>query len=266
MRRGKLIGVGVGPGDPDLLTVKAVGVLKRATVIAFFAASGRASRAREIAAPHLPPNVRELVAVMPMGADAAATGNAYAQLASGIVGELGQGNDVAFLCEGDPLLYGSFVHLLARLGTRFEIESVPGISSLSAAAAASLTPLASREQPLAIIPATAPPKRIEGLLERVDRVVLLKVGRHLPRVREALGRARMLDEAVLVENVGTADQRIRPLREIGDEPVPYFSLVLAGKPAAKAAQPAVQRPAGDSRPQQRPPRRPPPRGRERGRA
>jgi precorrin-2/cobalt-factor-2 C20-methyltransferase len=229
MRRGKLIGVGVGPGDPELLTVKAVRVINRAPVLAFIGASGRPSRAREIAAAHIAPGTRELVAVMPMGSDPAGTAHAYAQLATGIIGELGQGHDVVFLCEGDPLLYGSFAHLVERLGTRFECEAVPGITSAVAAASATLRPLALREQPLAIIPATMPPRRLEALLKDHERVVILKVGRHVAKVRQALGGARMLKSALLVENVTTADQRVRPLQAVGEEAAPYFSLVLASR-------------------------------------
>ena len=154
MRRGKLIGLGVGPGDPDLITLKAVRALQAAPAIAFIAAAGRASRAREIAAPNLRPGTRELIAVMPMTQDQEATGRAYTQLVTGIIGELGQGNDVVFLCEGDPLLYGSFAHLMHRLANRFEVEVIPGITSLSASAAAALTPLAMGDEPLAVVPAT----------------------------------------------------------------------------------------------------------------
>jgi len=228
MRRGKLIGVGVGPGDPDLLTVKAVRCLERVPVIAFIAAAGRPGRAREIAARHLKPATRELVAVMPMNADAEATARAYGQLATGIIGELGRGNDVAFLCEGDPLLYGSFAHLLERLGPRFACEAIPGITSLAAAAAACLRPLAVRDEPLAVVPATATSRRLETLLRDADRAVVLKLGRHVAKVRQALASARMLKGAVLIENVGYATQRIRPLEEAGEE-APYFSLVLAGR-------------------------------------
>ncbi len=229
MRRGKLIGVGVGPGDPELLTIKAVRVIGQAPVLAFIGASGRASRAREIAAAHIRPGARELVAVMPMGGDPAGTAHAYAQLATGIIGELGQGQDVVFLCEGDPLLYGSFAHLVERLGTRFECEAVPGITSASAAAAATMRALALREQALAIIPATVPPLRLETLLKDSERVVILKIGRHVAKVREALGAARMLKSALLIENVTTSGQRIRPLQEVSEETVPYFSLVLASR-------------------------------------
>jgi precorrin-2/cobalt-factor-2 C20-methyltransferase len=233
MRRGKLIGVGVGPGDPDLLTVKAVRVLEKAQVVAFIAAAGRGSRAREIAAQHIPSSARELVAVMPMSGDAEATMRAYAQLATGIVGELGRGVDVVYLCEGDPLLYGSFAHLVERLRARFECEAVPGITAMSAAAAACLQPLAVRDQPLVILPATGPQRRLEAQLKEAERAVILKVGRQLGRVRQALGAARMLRGAVLVENVSTGQQRIRRIEEVGDE-APYFSLILAGRDREQA--------------------------------
>jgi precorrin-2/cobalt-factor-2 C20-methyltransferase len=228
MRRGKLIGIGAGPGDPELMTVKGMRALEAATTIAFIAAAGRTSRAREIAAPYLRAGTRELIAVMPMGADAEATGRAYTQLITGVIGELGQGHDVIFLCEGDPLLYGSFAYLMQRLANRFECEVIAGITSLAAAAAASLTPLAIGDEAFAVLPATLPVKRLINALQPVDRAAILKVGRHLEKAREALGAARMLDGAVLVENVTMAQQRIRPLAGVSGE-APYFSLIIAGR-------------------------------------
>ena len=229
MRRGKLIGLGVGPGDPDLLTVKAARILGQAQAIAFIAASGRASRAREIAGPHVRAGARELIAVMPMTQDQEATGRAYGQLATGVVSELAQGHDVVFLCEGDPLLYGSFAHLMARLDSRFECEVVPGVTSITAAAAAAQQAIGLYDEPIAIIPATASAERIRAILEGVDRVVVMKVGRHLDKVKEALAGAGMSEGAVLVENVTLAGERIRPLSAVGEVQAPYFSLVIAGR-------------------------------------
>lgn len=229
MRRGKLIGLGVGPGDPELLTVKAARILEQAQAIAFIAAAGRTSRAREIAGRYVRSGARELIAVMPMSQDVEATGRAYSQLVTGIISELGQGQDVVFLCEGDPLLYGSFAHLMSRLGNRFECEVVPGVTSITAAAAAAQLPLGLYEEPIAIIPATTTPKRMAAILQQVDRVVVMKVGRHLEKVKEALAAARMADDAVLVENVTLDAQRIRPLRAVGETQAPYFSLVIAGR-------------------------------------
>lgn len=229
MRRGKLIGLGVGPGDPELLTVKAVRALEEAQAIAFIAAAGRTSRAREIAGPYVRPGTRELIAVMPMTQDSEATGRAYTQLVTGIVSELGQGHDVVFLCEGDPLLYGSFAHLMPRLGNRFECEVIPGITSISAAAAAAQAPLGIQDEPIALLPATLPARRLHDLLLRCDRAVVLKVGRHLDKVREALEHARMSEGAILVENATLPSQRVRPLAYVTEAQVPYFSLILAAR-------------------------------------
>ena len=232
MRRGKLIGLGVGPGDPELLTVRAANVLKKATAIAFIAAAGRTSRAREIAGMYVPPGTRELIAVMPMTQDPEATGRAYTQLVTGIISELGQGHDVIFLCEGDPLLYGSFAHLMPRLGNRFECEVVPGITSISASAAVAQVPLGLHDEPIAIIPATTHPRKLHGLLQHCDRVVIMKVGRHLEKVRDALMAAKMSEDAVLVENVTLQGQRVRPLSVVTEQQAPYFSLIIAGRKRA----------------------------------
>jgi precorrin-2/cobalt-factor-2 C20-methyltransferase len=229
MRRGKLIGLGVGPGDPELLTVKAVRALEQAQAIAFIAAAGRTSRAREIAGRYVRPGTRELIAVMPMTQDQDATGRAYSQLVTGIISELGQGNDVVFLCEGDPLLYGSFAHLMPRLGNRFECEVIPGITSISAAAAAAQVPLGIYEEPIALVPATIHPKRLAGILQQCDRVVVMKVGRHLDKIKEALAAARMSETAILVENATLQGQRVRPLSVVTEQQVPYFSLIIAGR-------------------------------------
>lgn len=229
MRRGKLIGLGVGPGDPELLTLKAVRALEQVQAIAFIAAAGRTSRAREIASAHIRAGTRELIAVMPMTQDPETTGRAYNQLVTGIVSELGQGHDVVFLCEGDPLLYGSFAHLMVRLGDRFACEVIPGITSISAAAAAARLPLGLYEEPIALVPATAPAERIAEILRHCDRVVVMKVGRHLEKVRAVLAEAGMSEDAVLIENATLPSQRVRPLAFAGEAPAPYFSLVLAGR-------------------------------------
>lgn len=229
MRRGKLIGLGVGPGDPELMTVKAARVLADVQVIAYIAAAGRASRARDIAGRHIRTGARELIAVMPMSQDTGATDRAYGQLVTGIVSELAAGHDVVFLCEGDPLLYGSFAHLLRRVASRFECEVIPGITSVSAAAAAALVPLGTYDEPIALLPATMEPKRLAQLLQASDRAVVMKVGRHLARVKEALAAAGMLEDAVLVENVTLPAQRILPLVDATEPQAPYFSLIIAGR-------------------------------------
>ncbi|MDW8125547.1 MAG: precorrin-2 C(20)-methyltransferase, partial [Geminicoccaceae bacterium] len=241
MRRGKLIGLGVGPGDPELLTVKAVRILETTQVVAFVATAGRTSRARETVAAHLKPGTRELVAVLPTPSDPAATARAYAQLATGIVGELGQGQDVVFLCEGDPLFNPSFAQLLERLAQRFECVAVPGIPPFSAAAAGALWPLVLRDQTLAIVSGTLPPRRLAEILRTVDRVVVLRIGRNLPKIREALAAARMAREALLVDSPGQPGRR---LEEAGEEPVGPLAIVLAARESpAPSERPARATPS-----------------------
>ncbi len=234
MRRGKLIGLGVGPGDPELLTVKAARLLQDAQVVAYIAAAGRTSRARDIASRYIRSGARQLIAVMPMNQDTDATAQAYSQLVTGIVSELGQGQDVVFLCEGDPLLYGSFAHLLPRVGNRFECEVVPGVTSVSASAAAALVPLGIYDEAMALLPATMEAARLVRALQQCDRAVVMKIGRHVDKVRAALVEAKMSDHAVLVENVTLQEQRIRPLSVVTEHQVPYFSLIIAGRKRAPA--------------------------------
>ena len=134
-----------------------------------------------------------------------------------------------FLCEGDPLLYGSFAHLLPRLGSRYECQVIPGITSISAAAAVAQLPLGLYDEPIALIPATVSRQRLAAILHQCDRVVVMKVGRHLAKVKEALAAAGMLDDAVLVENATMQGQRVRPLSVVLEEQAPYFSLIIGGR-------------------------------------
>jgi precorrin-2/cobalt-factor-2 C20-methyltransferase len=227
MRAGQLIGVGVGPGDPELVTLKAARTLERAAVVAFIGARGRPSRARQVAAGHIRPGTRELAFAMPMTGDEAETARIYDVMATAIAAELERGHDVCFLCEGDPLFYGSFAHLLERMQARYRCLAIPGVSSLHAASAATLRPVALRDAPLMVLPATLPVERLEALLAATPQVVVIKVGRHLAKVRAALGAQDMAEGAVLVENVGTAEERVRPLEQVEGDASPYFALVLA---------------------------------------
>ena len=136
---------------------------------------------------------------------------------------------MVFLCEGDPLLYGSFAHLVERLGTRFECEAVPGHHLGRRRRRRDAPAAGPARAAVGDHPGDVPPRRLEALLKDHERVVILKIGRHLAKVRQALGGARMLKSALLVENVTTAGQRIRPLQEVGEEAAPYFSLVLASR-------------------------------------
>lgn len=227
MRLGRLIAVGVGPGDPELLTLKAMRAIQRATVIAFVSGRGRASRARQVATPHLRPGVRELAFAVPGIGEALESPAILDVMATAISGELDRGHDVVFLCEGDPLFHGAFTQLLDRLQGRYPCSAIPGIPSLAAAASAALRPLASGDAPLAILPASMPEARLEQLARALGHVVILNVGRHVAKVRGILRAAGMLPGAVLVENAGLAEERVRDLEGSRDDIVGHVAMVIA---------------------------------------
>ena len=233
MIRGRLLGVGVGPGDPELLTLKAVRVLQESPVIAYVSAEGRPSAARRIAAQHITAGRRELNLALPMQPVPELAHAAYDEAASRIGAELEQGDDVAVLCEGDPFVYGSFTQLFDRLGERYPTEVVPGVMSFTAAAAAACTPLVSRTQSLVVLPATLPMDALAAHLARADAAAILKLGRHLCKVRELMAKMGMLHRAIYVEHASEARERVARLVDLTIDEAPYFSLILlpAGPPS-----------------------------------
>lgn len=228
MSTGRLFGIGVGPGDPDLITLKAVARLREVPVVAYVAANGQPSLARRIAAPHLPEGKREINVALPMHPRRELAEAAYDEGASRISTELEDGCDVGLLCEGDPLLYGSFIQMLFRLGHHYATEVIPGVSGVAAAAAAARLPLAWRDHTFAIVPATLPREALLARLDGEGGLALIKVGRHLEKVREALTERGLLERAIYVERASTADQRVLPLAEHEGDQAPYFALVLVG--------------------------------------
>lgn len=223
---GTLYGIGVGPGDPELLTAKAIRILKDAPVLAWPAPLEGIGMARTIAAPHVPVGKTEIAIRLGFRPERDDTDEAYGEAATEIAAHLEAGRDVAVLCEGDPLFFGSFIYLMARL-SRFPVEVVPGVSSIMAAASVLRTPLATLDDAVAIIPATRSEERIERMLEEADAAVIMKVGRHLPKVRRVLERLNLMSGARYVERVGLPDQRILSLADVGT--APYFSLILVHK-------------------------------------
>ncbi|MGH6912140.1 MAG: precorrin-2 C(20)-methyltransferase [Geminicoccales bacterium] len=225
MITGRLLGIGVGPGDPELLTLKALRYLQAAPVIAFVSALGQPSIARQIAAPHLLPGQREINIALPMHPSPELAEAAYEEGASRIGTELERGRDVAVLCEGDPLMYGSFAHLLSRL-VHYPTDIVPGIASITAAAAAARSPLVGRTDTLAVLPATLPKEALRARLDQTDAAAILKVGRHIEKVRQVLAGLHLLEQAIYVEHVSTPEERVMPLIDLTETTAPYFSLVL----------------------------------------
>lgn len=221
---GTLYGIGVGPGDSELLTLKAVRLIHSCPVLAWPAPLEGEGLARTIAAPHIAEGKSEIAIRLSFRPERDDTDAAYDAAAAAIAGHLTAGRDVAVLCEGDPLFFGSFIYLLTRLHPRFPVEVVPGISSPMAAAAVALRPLSTLEDGVAIIPATRPEAEIERLLAAAQSAVIMKVGRHLPKVRRVLDRLNLTANALVVERATQTAQRLTPLAELAE--APYFSLIL----------------------------------------
>jgi precorrin-2/cobalt-factor-2 C20-methyltransferase len=221
---GTLYGIGIGPGDPELLTLKAHRLLQNVPVLAWPAPLEGEGMARAIAAPSIPAGKIEIAIRLSFRPERDDTDAAYDAAAAAIAVHLDEGRDVAVLCEGDPLFFGSFIYVLARLGEAYPVQIVPGISSPMAAAAALRQPLTALDDTLAIIPATRPEADIERLLAVVDGAVIMKLGRHLPKIRRVLARLGLESNARVVERVGLPDQRLLPLAEA--DGLGYFSLII----------------------------------------
>ena len=232
-REGRLFGVGVGPGDPELLTLKATHAIRDADVIAYPSARHGRSVARRIAAPYLRPDHQELLLSFPVtteltahpGGYEAALSEFYDEAAAELAAHLDAGRDVAILCEGDPFFYGSYMYFHERLAPRYETTVIPAVTAFSAAAAAAGTPLVKRDDVFMALPGTLPADELTRRLESADAAVVMKLGRTFPKVRDAAGAAGVEERAVYVERASAPEERVAPLAEAGDE-VPYMSLVL----------------------------------------
>ena len=186
----------------------------------------RPSLARQIAAEHLAGSAKEIKVTLPMHPSSEIAQSAYDEGASRISAELELGKDTAMLCEGDPMFYGSFGHILERLQTQYPVEIIPGVSSVMAAAAASLRPLVFGAECFSVIPATLPEEKLAARLEAADAAVVMKLGRHLEKVRGVIDKLGYSERAIYVERVSSGSEKMMPLAELDHAETPYFSLIL----------------------------------------
>jgi precorrin-2/cobalt-factor-2 C20-methyltransferase len=221
-----LYGLGLGPGDPELVTLKAWRIISQAPVIAYLSANGGESTAREIAKPFIPEDAVELAIDMPMRTERAPGEAAYDAGAAAIRAHLDAGRDVAVLCEGDPFFYGSFMYLFARLAQDYETVVVPGVTSITASAARIARPLAARNEVLKVLPATLDADRLREELMTAESAAIIKVGRHFAKVRNILGGLDLAARSVIIEKATRAEERITPLADFAGETLPYFSTIL----------------------------------------
>ncbi|MFI6499618.1 precorrin-2 C(20)-methyltransferase [Nonomuraea typhae] len=236
---GRLYGVGLGPGDPELITVKAARLIGEADVIAYHAARHGRSIARSIAAPYLREGQIEELLLYPLttettdhpGGYQGALDDFYVACAARLAAHLDAGRTVVVLSEGDPLFYGSYMHMHKRLAHRYPTEVVPGVTSISGASAVLGRPLVERDETLTVLPGTLPGDVLAEKLRATDSAAVLKLGRTFEKVRDALAEAGRLDDAWYVERATMGAERVAPLKDVDPDGVPYFSLALLPSPA-----------------------------------
>ncbi len=231
---GRLIGVGTGPGDPELLTVKAVRAVEGADVIAYFAKQGRGGNGKAIVEHLFKPSIELLPLYYPVTTELdkgdplyqSRITEFYNTSADAVARHLEAGRTVAVLSEGDPLFYGSYMHLHVRLSQRYPTEVIPGISAMSGCWSLAGMPIVQGDDVLSVLPGTMGEQELTRRLADTEAAVIMKVGRNLPKIRRALEAAGRLKDALYVERGTMANAAMVKLAERGEGDAPYFSLVL----------------------------------------
>jgi precorrin-2/cobalt-factor-2 C20-methyltransferase len=240
--KGRLIGVGTGPGDPELLTLKAVRAIEGADVLAYFAKQGRRGNGRAIVDGLVPPATIELPLYYPVTTEIDKADDAYVdqitdfyeRSAEAVAAHLAAGLTVAVLSEGDPLFYGSYMHLHVRLAHRFPTDVIPGVTAMSGCWSQAGLPIVQGDDVLSVLPGTMAEADLRRKLSDTEAAVIMKVGRNLPKIRRALAEAGRINDAFYVERGTMANTSMQRLVDKTDDVAPYFSIVLVpgwkGKP------------------------------------
>jgi precorrin-2/cobalt-factor-2 C20-methyltransferase len=237
--KGRLLGLGVGPGDPELITLKALRLLQSAPVVGYFVAKAKANKGQGgnafgIIEQHLTEAQRRLPLVYPVTTEKLeppltyedVIADFYDTCAVQIAAELDAGRDVAVICEGDPFFYGSYMYLHDRLAERYEAEVVPGVCSMLGCASVLGTPLVYRNQSLSVLSGVLPEEELEQRLRSAEAAVVMKLGRNFDKVRRVLQRLGLAERAHYVERATMHNQQIVPLDQVDPLASPYFSMIL----------------------------------------
>jgi precorrin-2/cobalt-factor-2 C20-methyltransferase len=233
-KRGILHGVGVGPGDPDLVTVKAARLLSQSQVVAYFCKKGTQGRAFPSAAPHLSREAKHLGFAYPVTTEHSVRDARYSDpmtafydaCAAEVAGELDVGRDVALICEGDPFFYGSFMHVYLRLKDTYETTCIAGVTGMSGCWSAAMVPMTFGDDVLTVLPGTLEHGHLVQKLKETNAAVIMKVGSNFQKVKQALAEAGRLDQAIYVERGSHKDQVIERLALQERAEAPYFSIIL----------------------------------------
>lgn len=231
---GTLFGVGLGPGDPELMTLKAARVLSSAPVVAHFRKAGRAGHARTIASAHIRSDAIEAAFEYPVTTEidfrdngyVSAMRDFYVESAATIVAHLQGGRDVALLCEGDPFFYGSFLHMYDRIKASHPVMVIPGITGMSGCWTAAQAPITYGDDVMTVLPGTLEKSALAKHLAEADAAVIMKVGHNIEKIKDALRAAGRFDDAIYVERGTMPNERVFRLADIGECAVPYFSIIL----------------------------------------
>lgn len=230
-----LYGVGLGPGDPDYMTVRARDVILKADRLVHFCKRGRRGNARITADAIIAPDpAREIELAFPVTIEVPVEDEGYTgpiaafydEAAEQLAGEMAEGRSVAVLCDGDPFFYGSFMHLWRRLAHRFPTEVVPGVTGMAGAWARAAAPISWGDDVMTVVPGTLAESELTRRLVDTDAAVIMKLGRNLPKVRRALQAAGLINRAIYVERATMAGQVVTRLADKGDDEAPYFSMIL----------------------------------------
>jgi len=231
---GRLLGLGVGPGDPELITLKALRLLRDAPVVAYLVAKGKKGNAYSIIEAHLRREQTIVPLVYPVTTEFlppplsydAIIAAFYDEAAATVAGHLDKGRDVAVICEGDPFFYGSFMYLHDRLAARYPTEVVPGVCSIVACSSALGAPLTYRNQSLAVLSAVLPEEELAKRLAAADAAAVMKLGRNFEKVRRVVTALGLAGRTLYIERATMENQRSLPLAEVDAATVPYFSMIL----------------------------------------
>ena len=227
--KSKIYGIGVGPGDPDLITIKAKQTLEKANLVVYPAPENGSSIAKKIAAPHFPKTCEELPVYIPMSKDRLPAMKIYKSASEKIFNAILENKTVVILCEGDPFFYGSFMYLFGLIRKRYNVEVIPGVSSLMASAAILETPLAAGNEILTVLPAPLADDALEKRINMADAFAIIKLGRHFSRIRRLLAKLGLLENSVYIERATMKNERIVDIVDVVESDVPYFSIILVHK-------------------------------------
>lgn len=234
MKTGTLYGVGLGSGDPELMTLKAARILSEVKVISYFSKGGKTGNARAIMAAHIMPQHEEMPLVYPVTTEFPVTdpryikfiGEFYEQASEQIAERLQSGEDVAVLCVGDPFFYGSFMHLYRRLVGKFPCQVVAGVTAMAGCAASAGLPMTYGDDILTVLPATLSVEKLTKRLQATDAAVIMKLGRNLGKVKTAINVVGLMERATYIEYGTMENEKILRLCDKSDDNAPYFSLII----------------------------------------